>query len=142
MKQIAVINGPNLNMLGSREVNVYGTQTLAEINSELSAVAEGLGVKTEFHQSNEEGELVNIIQSCHDRIDGIIINAAAYTHYSIAIRDALAAVEIPAVEVHMSNVYSREEFRHCSVISAVCSGVIAGFGKTGYILALTALTQQ
>ncbi len=142
MKKIAVINGPNLNMLGSREVDIYGTSTLDEINSELNTVAEGMGVKTEFHQSNEEGKLVDIIQSCRNRIDGIIINAAAYTHYSIAIRDALSSVEIPAVEVHMSNIYSREEFRHHSVISAVCSGVIAGFGRTGYILALTALMRQ
>lgn len=140
VKRIGVINGPNLNMLGSREVGVYGDQSLDALNREIAAEAETLGAEVEFHQSNYEGELVTIIQqSRRRRLDGIVLNAGAYTHYSIAIRDAIVASQVPTVEVHISNVYKREEFRHTSVLAPVCLGVIAGFGGSGYILALRAL---
>lgn len=139
VKRIGVINGPNLNMLGSREVGVYGDQSLDALNREIAAEAETLGAEVEFHQSNYEGELVTIIQQSRRRLDGIVLNAGAYTHYSIAIRDAIVASQVPTVEVHISNVYKREEFRHTSVLAPVCLGVIAGFGGSGYILALRAL---
>lgn len=128
------INGVNLNMTGEREKGVYGTQTLDQINAEISAHFKG--DKCEFFQSNIEGEICTAIQSADKNgFDGVILNAGAYTHYSIAIRDAIASVKTPVVEVHMSNVHAREEFRHKSVISEVCKGVICGFGKNSYILA-------
>jgi 3-dehydroquinate dehydratase-2 len=135
MKNIVVINGPNLNRLGSREPEKYGRETLAEINAYLSGKASSIGCSLSFFQSNSEGEIVTAIQKASDA-DGIILNAGAYTHYSIAIRDALASIDVPAVEVHMSNVYEREDFRHVSVLAAVCRGSIAGFGKESYLLAL------
>jgi 3-dehydroquinate dehydratase-2 len=138
MKSITVINGPNLNMLGTREPDKYGNQTLKEINGRISSEADKLGVSCEFFQSNSEGELVTAIQRASDS-DGIILNAGAYTHYSIAIRDAIAAVRAPVVEVHISNVGAREEFRHISVIAPECVGVISGFGAKSYTLALRAL---
>ena len=138
-KSIAVINGPNLNMLGQREVGVYGLQTLDTINGEIKKRADEAGIDIEFFQSNGEGELVSYIQQCRKRIDGIVLNAGAYTHYSIAIRDAISAAEVPVVEVHLSNVYKRENFRHTSVLAPVCVGVISGFGATSYVLALEAL---
>jgi len=128
------VNGVNLNMTGEREKGVYGTQTLDQINAEISAHFKG--DKCEFFQSNIEGEICTAIQSADKNgFDGVILNAGAYTHYSIAIRDAIASVKTPGIEVHMSNVHAREEFRHKSVISEVCRGVICGFGKNSYILA-------
>ena len=125
------LNGVNLNMTGVREKGIYGTQTLEEINAEIAAHFKG--DKCEFYQSNIEGEICSVIQNAD--ADAIILNAGAFTHYSYAIRDAIASVKIPVVEVHMSNVHAREEFRHKSVLSEVCKGVICGFGKTSYILA-------
>jgi 3-dehydroquinate dehydratase-2 len=139
MKRIVVINGPNMNLLGKREPGKYGTQSLAELNAELAEKAAGLGAHCEFFTDNSEGALVGAIQDASDA-DGIILNAAAYTHYSIAIRDAIAAIDAPVVEVHMSNVAAREDFRRKSVIAPVCRGSIAGFGAQSYILALYALT--
>ena len=128
------VNGVNLNMTGEREKGVYGTQTLDQINAEISAYFKG--DKCEFFQSNIEGEICTAIQSADKNgFDGVILNAGAYTHYSIAIRHAIASVKTPVIEVHMSNVHAREEFRHKSVISEVCRGVICGFGKNSYILA-------
>ena len=128
------VNGVNLNMTGEREKGVYGTQTLDQINAEISVHFKG--DKCEFFQSNIEGEICSAIQSADKNgFDGVILNAGAYTHYSIAIRDAIASVKTPVIEVHMSNVHAREEFRHKSVISEVCRGVICGFGKNSYILA-------
>ena len=140
MKKIAIINGPNLNTLGEREPEKYGTDTLDSINEEIEKLAGELGAECSFFQSNVEGELVTAIQEFAG-YDGIIINAGAYTHYSIAIRDAVASVTAPAIEVHISNVASREEFRHTSVIAPVCKGIIAGLGKNGYMLALRDLIQ-
>jgi 3-dehydroquinate dehydratase-2 len=137
MKKIAVINGPNLNMLGKREPDVYGGESLDAINEWLSGEAAARGARLSFFQSNVEGELVTAIQNAGaDGSDGIILNAGAYTHYSVAIRDAIAAIETPVVEVHLSNVYAREDFRHTSLIGPVCRGSIAGFGKRSYLLAI------
>ncbi len=138
---IVVINGPNLNMLGKREIGIYGGKTLDDICSEVSDAAAGLGVRLDFFQSNSEGKLVSRIHQCKGTADGIIINAGAYTHYSIALRDAIAAAQVPAVEVHISNIYKRESFRHISMIGAVCTGQICGLGSLGYILALRALLE-
>ena len=137
--KILVINGPNLNLLGTREPEIYGAETLDDINSSLQGAAQKLAVSVQFFQSNSEGELVDAIQGAVGIFDGIIINPAAYTHTSIAIRDAIAAVAIPTVEVHLSNVYNREEFRHKSFIAPVALGQIAGFGSAGYKLALEGL---
>lgn len=139
--KILVINGVNLDMLGTREPQIYGGKTLQAINSSLAEEAKKSGVEIEFKQSNIEGEIVDFIHSGKD-FDGIILNAGAYTHYSIAIRDAISAIKTPCVEVHLSNVHKREEFRHTSVISAVCLGVIAGFGENSYKLALQALVDN
>ncbi len=139
MLKISVINGPNLNMLGMREVGYYGTFTLDDINAEVSSAAKDAGVEIETFQSNSEGDLVTYIQKRRGSMNGIIINPGAYTHTSIAIRDALLAVEIPFVEVHISNVYAREEFRRKSYLSDKAIGVISGFGKDGYIFALKGL---
>jgi 3-dehydroquinate dehydratase-2 len=135
MKKVAVINGPNLNMLGDREPGVYGAETLDEINEWLATEAAPLGLELTFFQSNVEGEIVTAVQDAA-RADGIVLNAGAYTHYSIAIRDAVAAVSAPVVEVHLSNVHAREEFRHVSLVGPVCKGTIAGFGRASYLLAL------
>lgn len=137
--KILVINGPNLNLLGKREPGIYGAETLETINSSLQSAALELSVSLEFYQSNSEGELVDAIQRSAGLCSGIVINPAAYTHTSIAIRDAISAVGIPTVEVHLSNVYSREEFRHKSFIAPVAIGQIAGFGPLGYRLALEGL---
>ena len=133
---ILVLNGVNLNMTGRRERGVYGVQTLREINERIAAYAAERGVEVKFFQNNNEGELCTAIQSAQGRYDGIILNAAAFTHYSYAIRDAIAAVTVPVVEVHMSNVHAREEFRRNSVLTPVCRGEILGFGADSYILAL------
>ena len=140
--KIFIINGPNLNMLGKREPGIYGSDTLDSINAELSELCKELGIYPEFYQSNCEGELIDIIHSAREKADGIVLNAGAYTHYSIAIRDAISASETPCIEVHLSNVHKREEFRHKSVISAVCEGVICGFGKDSYRLAIMALAKK
>lgn len=142
MKKILVINGPNLDMLGKREPQIYGTRTLDDINSYVKYYGEKIGVQCDFFQSNCEGELINAIHSVLDKYDGCVINAGAYTHYSIAIRDAISAVDKPFIEVHLSNVHSREEFRHKSVISAVCKGVICGFGEQSYTLAVRSLCDE
>ena len=131
--KLLVLNGVNLNMTGRREQGVYGTQTLEDINTEIEAFCKARGAECEFFQSKLEGELCTRIQSTD--ADGIILNAGAFTHYSYALRDAIASVRTPVVEVHMSNVHAREEFRHKSVISEVCRGTILGFGKNSYILA-------
>ncbi len=139
--KIAVIQGPNLNMLGVREQNIYGSMTLDQIHEQMKATAEQNGLELEFFQSNLEGEIVDRIQECLGEVNGIIINPAAYSHTSIAIADALAAVNIPTVEVHISNIYKREEFRQKSITAASSTGVVAGFGPFGYHLGLISLTQ-
>ncbi len=142
MKKILLINGPNLQLLGRREPGIYGRTTLAEITENLTAQARDMGYELQAFQSNTEGEIVTRIgETMGDGTCGIIINPAAYTHTSVAIRDALAAVNLPAVEVHLSNVNNREEFRKHSLTAPVCSGVVAGFGAYGYTLALMALNQ-
>jgi 3-dehydroquinate dehydratase-2 len=135
---ILVLHGPNLNMLGTREPGIYGALTLDDINARLREWARGAGIELTIMQSNHEGALVDAIQGAAGW-DGIVINAGGYTHTSVAIRDALAAVKAPAIEVHISNVYAREEFRHFSYIAPVCRGSIAGLGWIGYRLALEAL---
>lgn len=134
-----VINGPNLNMLGTREPEKYGTTTLPDIEKEITAHAKEKGVEVDFYQSNIEGEIVTAIQKAKGVYDGIIINPAAYTHTSVALRDAILAIELPTVEIHLSNIHTREEFRHHSYTAPVCVGQITGFGKFGYIMALDAI---
>ena len=136
-----VIHGPNLNLLGTREPDIYGRASLDEVNRRIIEFAGSQGVEVKVFQSNHEGEIVDAIHEARDWASGIIINPGAYTHYSYAIRDAIAAIGLPAVEVHLSNVYAREEFRHKSVIAPVCVGQIAGFGYMGYILAIAALLE-
>lgn len=140
-KKVLILNGPNINLTGLRETGVYGKQTLEDINLAIEDAAAQLGLSCEFYQSNGEGELIDKIHTVRDSFDGCVINAGAYTHYSYAIRDAIGAVQKPFVEVHMSNIHAREEFRHHSVIAPVCAGQIAGFGKMSYILALGALKE-
>lgn len=137
--KILVINGVNMNMLGFRETEKYGTMTLKDLEKDLYAFSFELGIDLETYQSNIEGEIVEKIHSAKDRIDGIIINAGAYTHTSIAIRDAISAVNIPTIEVHMTNIYKREEFRHHSYLAPVCIGQISGFGANSYKLGLKAV---
>jgi len=139
MKHILVIHGPNLDLLGKREVNIYGKVTLAEINSKVKEKAKELGCQVRIKQSNSEGEIVSFIGEVRDWADALIINPAAYTHTSVAIRDAILAVGIPAIEVHLSNIYQRESFRQKSLVAGVCRGQIAGFGPQSYILALEAV---
>ena len=139
--KIVVIQGPNLNMLGHREQNIYGPMKLEEIHAQMSAVAKENGVEIEFFQSNLEGEIVDKIQECLGDANGIIINPAAYSHTSIAIRDAISAVALPTVEVHISNIYRREDFREKSVTAAVSTGIISGFGPFGYHLGMISLLQ-
>lgn len=137
--KVLVLNGPNLNMLGKRDPEVYGTKTLADINASIASFAEGMKISCDFKQSNCEGELIDIIHTVGENYDGCIINAGAYTHYSYAIRDAIDCVHKPFVEVHMSNIHARDEFRRTSVIAPVCCGSIIGFGANSYILAVSAL---
>ncbi len=139
--KIAVIQGPNLNMLGIREPHIYGSMGLEQIHEQLKAAAVQNGVEIEFFQSNFEGEIVDRIQECLGTVDGIMINPAAYSHTSIAIKDALSAVSLPVVEVHISNIYKREEFRQKSITAGASTGVISGFGPFGYHMGLIALMQ-
>ena len=142
LDKLLVLNGPNLNLLGIREPEIYGHVTLTEINQQLNQIAGELGIQLEFFQSNHEGELVDKIHQAVSGIKGIIINPGAFTHYSLAIRDAISAVGIPTVEVHLSNIQAREEFRKKSVIAPVCIGQVAGFGPLSYILGLRALADR
>jgi 3-dehydroquinate dehydratase II len=139
MKPIYILNGPNLNLLGLREPAIYGHETLEHLEKRCAAKAKALGVVVEFKQTNAEGELVNWIQEARVMASGIVINAAAYTHTSVALHDALKAVDLPTVEVHLSNIYKREPFRHHSYVSPAAHGVICGFGGQGYELALEGL---
>ncbi|SHK06950.1 3-dehydroquinate dehydratase [Desulfatibacillum alkenivorans DSM 16219] len=139
---ILVLNGPNLNMLGKREPEVYGSTTLDEINEGLKRQAEELGVEVQCFQSNSEGALVTRIQEAFENADGIIINPAAYTHTSVAIRDALLLHDVPIIELHLSNVYKRDEFRHKSFVSGVATAQMAGFGAMGYNMALQAMADM
>lgn len=138
MARILVLNGPNLNMLGTRQPEIYGRDTLADIEARVRARAAALSIEVDFAQSNSEGDLVTMIQKAKGRNDLIVINAGAYTHTSIAIYDALAAVSLPTIELHISNPHRREEFRHISYVSKAATGVIAGFGPAGYELAVDA----
>lgn len=138
MRRIFVINGPNLNMLGTRQPEIYGSDTLADIEADCRKKAAALDLEVEFFQSNHEGEIVTAVQQARGRFDAIVINPAAYSHTSVAIPDALLACDMPVVEVHLSNIHRREEFRRFSYVSKVADGVICGFGKQGYLLALEA----
>jgi 3-dehydroquinate dehydratase-2 len=141
-KRVLVLNGPNLNMLGIREPGTYGSQTLADIEKMCKAEGKKLGLAITCKQSNREGELVEWIQQALGTQEAIVINPAGYSHTSVAIRDAISAVKLPLVEVHLSNIHAREEFRHHSFVSAVATGVICGLGATGYKLALSALAEK
>jgi 3-dehydroquinate dehydratase-2 len=141
-KRVLILNGPNLNMLGNRETATYGTATLGDIEAQCREEARGLGLDCDFRQSNHEGELIDWIQTGRQTADAIVINAGAYTHTSVAIHDALRAAEKPVVEVHLSNIFAREPFRHHSYVSPVAWGVICGLGPIGYRLALVALAQK
>ncbi len=136
---VLVLNGPNLNLLGQREPHIYGRDTLAGIKAMVEAWGEGFGLEVEFHQSNHEGELIDLIHGARGRVTGIIINAGAYTHTSIAIMDALLGAEVPTIEVHLSNIFKREDFRHHSYVALAAKGVICGLGVQGYLLALEAI---
>lgn len=138
-KSVYILNGPNLNLLGTREPEVYGHETLGDIEARAAARAKSLGLTIEFRQSNSEGELVDWIQEAGREARGLIINAGAYTHTSVALHDALSSVNIPAIEVHLSNIFAREDFRHHSYISKVALGVICGLGPIGYEFALEAI---
>ena len=139
--RILVIHGPNLNLLGTREPDVYGTATLAQIDSDIEAAAGALGVQVRTMQSNHEGAIIDALHAARGEFDRIVINPGAFTHYSYAIADAIAGIGIPAIEVHLSNIYAREAFRRTSVIAPVCAGSIAGFGTQSYLLALRAATE-
>lgn len=140
--KIFVLNGPNLNLLGEREPNIYGKATLAEVEKMCRERAETLGLEIDFRQTNDEGELIGWLQEARGEADGIVLNPAAFTHYSLAIRDAVAATELPVIEVHISNIYAREPWRARSVVSGVARGVVAGLGVIGYLLAIEALADM
>lgn len=142
MKKYLIINGPNLNMLGIREPEIYGGSTLEDVCAMISDKANELGVTADFFQSNIEGELINAIHESMGKYDGIIINPGAYTHYSYAIHDAISSITAPVIEVHISNIHKREEFRHKSVTAPACKGQICGLGYKGYLLALEALVNE
>ena len=137
--KILIINGPNLNLLGKREENLYGKTTFADLKKECEDYAKNKGIELTFNQTNIEGEIVSLIQESNKKFDGLIINAAGYTHTSVAIRDALIILKKPSIELHISNIYKREEFRHKSMISDVVTGIICGLGTNGYILAINAM---
>ena len=139
MPRILVLHGPNLNLLGTREPEIYGYTTLDDINTMIAARAAEAGIETAFYQSNHEGDLVDAIQQANHKFDFIFFNAAAFTHYSIAIRDAIAAIDVPVIEVHLSNIHQREEFRHTSVLAPVAMGQICGLGVESYLAALEAI---
>ena len=139
IKKILIINGPNLNLLGEREQSQYGSTTFNDLKQMCQKTSEDIGIKLDFKQSNIEGELVNIIQEARNDYNGLIINAAGFTHTSVAIRDALSIFKNPIIELHISNIYKREEFRHKSLISGVVTGIICGLGVNGYILAINAM---
>lgn len=139
MKRILVINGPNLNLLGEREPGIYGNDTYQTLCSKVIDKADSLGIKCEVFQSNHEGAIIDKLHAARAAFDGVVLNAGAYTHYSYAIRDAIAAIKIPVIEVHISNVFARDEFRKNSVIAPVCKGSISGFGLASYFLAIDAL---
>ena len=141
MTKIIIINGPNLNQLGTREPEIYGSKTLSDIENECKAYAQTIDIKVDFFQSNDEGQIIDKIQESTTTIDGIIINAGAYTHTSVAIRDALVNFNKTVIEVHISNIYKREEFRHKSYLSDIASGMICGLGTQCYSLALTAIKE-
>lgn len=141
MKKIIVIHGPNLNLLGEREPGVYGNDSFDSINAEIAEKAKSKDFEIEIFQTNLEGGIIDMLHEARLTFDGVILNAGAYTHYSYAIRDAISAIKIPVVEVHLSNIHAREEFRHTSVIAPVCVGQIAGFGKNSYMLAVDALAE-
>lgn len=140
-KRIIVIHGPNINLTGEREASVYGKETFESINQQILEYAEQRSLVCDIYQSNIEGELINKIQEIRNDCDGIVINAGAFTHYSYALRDAIASVHIPCIEVHFSNIFGREDFRSKSVIAPVCAGTISGFGKHSYMLAIDGLTK-
>jgi len=140
-KKILIINGPNLNLLGEREENKYGKTTLAEIEKNCEIHAKSIGIEVKSKQSNIEGEIVTMIQKAKENFDGIIINAAGYTHTSVAILDALLAIKLPTIEIHITNIYNREEFREKSLISKAVKGIICGFGANGYIMALDSMKE-
>jgi 3-dehydroquinate dehydratase II len=140
-KSILVIHGPNLNLLGKREKNIYGAMSLSKINQEIKKHAKKLKLSVDIFQTDHEGDIVERIGGAPGKYGGIVINPAAYTHTSVAVRDAVLAVSIPVIEVHLSNIYKREEFRHKSLIAGACLGQISGFGCTSYLLALSALAE-
>lgn len=142
MAKLLVLHGPNLNLLGTREPDVYGRTTLPQINRDLEALAIQFGVEIELHQSNHEGVLIDWLQQAMGNTDGIIINPGGYTHTSVALRDCIAAIRIPTIEVHLSNIHAREEFRHRSMLAPVCMGQISGLGAIGYTLAFHALLED
>ncbi len=135
-KNVLLINGPNLNLLGTRQPEIYGSETLEDVEQACQAIATDLGMHLDYEQNNSEGELIDIVHAARDKYQAIIINPGAYTHTSVALRDALAGVEIPVFEVHISNIHAREEFRHQSYISGIAVGVICGLGTAGYAMAL------
>jgi 3-dehydroquinate dehydratase-2 len=136
-----IIHGPNLNLLGERETAIYGAQTLAHINEQLSVQAAQLGVHIDCRQTNHEGQIIDWLQESRNTYSGVVLNPGGFTHTSVAIRDAVAAINIPVIEVHLSNIFARESFRHHSLVSPVCAGTISGLGVTGYRLALEAVFQ-
>ena len=142
MKKVLILNGPNLNLLGKREPGVYGRDSYEAVCGRIAARARELGMEPSFFQSNSEGALIDALHQAMDVYDGVVLNAGAYTHYSYAIRDAIAAIRLPVIEVHLSNIHAREEFRHTSVLAPVCRGQIYGFGPVSYLLALQALAEE
>jgi len=140
--KILVLHGPNLNLLGTREPEIYGSMTLDEINAKLTELGKSLGAEVKCQQSNHEGALIDALQDARTWAKGVVLNPAGYTHTSVALRDAISSIEIPVIEVHLSNVYAREEFRSKSLVSAVCKGKISGLGWKSYALALRALIER